>query len=175
MLKVHSLDSVREISSLNGGHIGQISCLTQGNNHQLIVTGGVDCTCRVWVLENSAMALSLSDGTRGPSVLSGCEDEYDDSLVSIHILWGHSSPITAVYYSDHHDLIVSGSQNGMLCMHSARKGRFIRSIKALEGKKIDLICIAMAGYIIVYSNDTNTMTVFWINGELLKESVLSLR
>lgn len=52
-LKVHSTDSWRLERSDSGGHRGAIRCLSVGQDGGLLVTGGEDCTCRVWVVDVS--------------------------------------------------------------------------------------------------------------------------
>lgn len=52
-VKVHSTDAWRLEWSDSGGHRGAIRCLAVGQDGGLLVTGGEDCTCRVWVVDVS--------------------------------------------------------------------------------------------------------------------------
>ena len=52
-VKVHSTDMWRLECSDSGGHRGAIRCLAAGQDGGLLVTGGEDCTCRVWVVDVS--------------------------------------------------------------------------------------------------------------------------
>ena len=61
-VKVHAVDGLKLQCSANGGHRGPIRCLALGDDGALMVTGGQDATCRVWVVDHPDMAVSLSDG-----------------------------------------------------------------------------------------------------------------
>ena len=60
-LKVHTLDSHKEIASVTNGHLGEITCVQLGcqGSHTLI-TGGADGTVRVWILEDASLASSYA-------------------------------------------------------------------------------------------------------------------
>jgi WD40 repeat protein len=156
-MKVHSLkDSLVEVMCKSGGHHGQITCLDVGSNQHILVTGGQDGTCRVWHINGSV----------------------DLSLERQHVLLGHTDPLTAIAYSCHHDLVLSASRNGFLCLHTAQRGRFIRSISTLStthSHPVDQVAISSAGYLITHSSIDCCMNVFWINGQHLKRIVLESR
>ena len=169
-LKVHSLDTMREVCSIGSGHVGTITCIEMGADKHFLVTGSSDCTCRVWILENPTIAAALVDRKdASPRTDMG----WIDALQCVHVLWGHVSPITAIAYSHHHDIVFSGSENGLLCVHTARSGRYIRSIRDYttgadgKGGRIDGVGISTAGYLIAHSQHDLSICVFWINGQLL--------
>jgi len=60
-VKVHTLDGLRLKCSENGGHNGPINCLSIGDDGGIMITGGQDCTCRVWVVRHPEMVAALSD------------------------------------------------------------------------------------------------------------------
>ena len=100
-VKFHALkDSLTEVKSTSGGHFGQITCLSLGSDQQILISGSTDCTCRVWQAQNSS----------------------ELKFESCHVLLGHVNPITAVYFSSFHDLVISASANGFLCLHTAQRG-----------------------------------------------------
>jgi WD40 repeat protein len=167
-LKVHALDTLKEVVNSGGvgsgisGHMGEITCVQLGyKGGQLLITGGADGTCRVWVLESPSLVASLnpdrgSGSTAGlpamtpmasvtqanassapqssGSVSSGPattpssnvgnasgSGSADDALganselpvlTCVHILCGHSSPITAISYAPDPDIIFSASKDG---------------------------------------------------------------
>jgi hypothetical protein len=128
-LKAHTLDGLRLKSSETGGHLGQINCICLGEDGTLLVTGGVDATCRVWTIDNPNMAVALIDSyvqtAQGPIQSS-------KSLICCLVLWGHGSPITSLACSSALDIVVSGSEKGTICIHTMRRGTFIRIINACE-------------------------------------------
>ena len=156
-MKVHALkDSLVEVVNKSGGHSGQITCLALGSDQQTLITGGEDGTCRVWHIHGS-MELSLD-----------CQ----------HVLLGHANPVTAVVYSSHHDLVLSASTNGHLCLHTGQRGLFVRAITSLCGEHshpVDQLAISNAGYLVTHSSSDCRLNVFWINGQHLKQIVLESR
>lgn len=50
-VKVHSLGGCRLLCGDNGGHRGPVTCLAMGEDGGLMVSGGVDGTCRIWVVD----------------------------------------------------------------------------------------------------------------------------
>ena len=126
-LKVHSTDSWRVIASETGGHNGPIRCLAMGQDGGLLITGGQDGTCRVWVVDHPDMAIALSDGYVQTAL--GASNDGEQLLSCCHVLWGHESPISCVVLNSDLDVTVSGSQSGLVCVHTIRRGEFIRSFR----------------------------------------------
>ena len=89
----------------------------------------------------------------------------EPSLVCAHVLCGHDSPVTSISYATDLDIVLSGSQSGLLCLHSVRKGSFIRSITHILGAPVDLVLATSPGYLIAHSWTNQNMHVFWINGQ----------
>jgi hypothetical protein len=170
-MKINSLDNMREIVASTGGHIGRITCLQTSPRGHLLITGGSDATCRVWVLESSALARALMDSEKGYCFL---EDGVDDSILAcVHVLWGHDAPISALAYSVHHDILLSGSTSGLLVVHFVNEGKYVRSISRYLGKSISHLLLSTSGYLIVSCGDK--LGLFWVNGEFLHEKALSGR
>lgn len=82
-----------------------------------------------------------------------------------HILCGHNSPVTTISYATDLDIVLSGSQSGLLCLHSVRNGNFIRSITHIIGTPIDIVLATSPGYLVAHSWSNQNMHVFWINGQ----------
>jgi WD40 repeat protein len=49
-------------------------------------------------------------------------------LVCVHVLWGHQSPVRCISYSSPLDVVLSGGEDGRLCLHSVRDGSYVRCI-----------------------------------------------
>lgn len=89
----------------------------------------------------------------------------ESSLVCTHVLCGHNSPVTAISYATDLDIVLSGSQSGLLCLHAVRQGTFIRSITHILGTPVDLVLATSPGYLIAHSWSNQNMHVFWVNGQ----------
>mmetsp|Transcript_25029 Transcript_25029/g.41525 ORF Transcript_25029/g.41525 Transcript_25029/m.41525 type:complete len:234 (-) Transcript_25029:49-750(-) len=125
----------------------------------LMVTGGEDATCRVWVIDHSDMALALSDGYVQTAV--GGSNNAGNLLSVCHILWGHSHPISCIDISSDLDVVVSGDLGGLICIHTARRGEFIRSIQ-VSGSAVRKISLDSHGTFVVYMEDQG-LHVYTVN------------
>jgi WD40 repeat protein len=76
----------------------------------------------------------------------------DFPLICVHVLCGHQSPVSAISYATDLDIVLSGSQTGLLCLHSVRKGKFIRLINHILGAPIDLVLATSPGYVNIYTH-----------------------
>jgi WD40 repeat protein len=168
-IKVHSTDAWKLECMESGGHRGSIRCLSVGEDGGFMVSGGQDCTCRVWVIDHPDLAVSLADGyiqtalghsTDGEQILSCC-----------HVLWGHESPISCVDISSDLNVAASGSLDGKICIHSLRRGEFIRSFRpATKSTSAPVPANKMAldkhGRLVIYMGDDSLQT-YTINGVCL--------
>ena len=162
-VKVHSLDGLKLVSSDFGGHQGPIRCLAMGADGSLMVTGGQDATCRVWVVDHPDMALALSDGYTQTAL--GASNDGDNLLKLCHILWGHAHAISCLDMSSELDVVVSGDLGGLICVHTVRRGEFIRSIipkSKVPGSAVSKVALDAHGTFVVYMAD-QTMHVYTIN------------
>ncbi len=124
-IKIHSTDSWKLESSYNGGHRGAIRCIAMGTDGGVLVTGGEDCTCRVWVLDHPELAAVLSDGYTQTAL--GKKPNENQVLTCCQVLVGHESAISCVAISSELGIVVSGSIGGKICIHKLRTGDFVRS------------------------------------------------
>mmetsp|Transcript_8256 Transcript_8256/g.17836 ORF Transcript_8256/g.17836 Transcript_8256/m.17836 type:complete len:551 (+) Transcript_8256:741-2393(+) len=124
-IKVHSTDVWKLEASDNGGHRGAIRCLAMGGDGGLFITGGEDCTCRIWVVDHPEMAAVLSDGYMQTAL--GRPPNANQILTCCLVLIGHESAISCVAMSSELDIAVSGSIGGRICIHTLRTGEFVRS------------------------------------------------
>jgi hypothetical protein len=164
-LKVHSVDASRVITSENGGHHGAIRCLALGKDDALMVTGGQDCTCRVWVIDHPDMSAALSDGYV-QTALGGSHDAAK-LLSCCHVLWGHDSPIVCVDLDSSVDVVASGSESGLICIHTIRRGDFVRSFRPPVSKtkpagKVSKIAMGTEGNLVLQMED-NGLHTYTIN------------
>mmetsp|Transcript_26406 Transcript_26406/g.39141 ORF Transcript_26406/g.39141 Transcript_26406/m.39141 type:complete len:734 (+) Transcript_26406:2-2203(+) len=136
-VKIHTLDGFKLKCSASGGHRGPINCLSVGDHSGLMVTGGHDATCRIWVVDNPDMAAALTDAYVQTSLGNFGEREQERLLSCCHVLWGHISSISCIALSTDLDVVVSGSVDGLICIHSVRKGKFVRSLRVDEHEECD--------------------------------------
>lgn len=218
-IKVHAIDTCKEIVSVVSGHMGAITCIESGlNNHgPIFVTGGFEGTIRVWVLEKPAYAsafkkesfyaepllddmngtaaspaaVGLAASTKGQSSSSsslvtggvgnngtGDNDATTSSsslLSCIHVLCGHTSPISSLSLSQELDIVMSGGSDGMICLHTIRSGQYLRCLPEMHGSSIDIVLASKLGYLIAHSWTSLATTVFWLNGQHLHSTTLSDR
>ncbi|RYH30738.1 DUF4704 domain-containing protein [archaeon] len=84
-----------------------ISCATDYNKHYL-ATGSKDCTVTIWeVVERESEPVHIPP---------------------LHTLYGHDDAVNCVVIQTELDLVVSGSDDGTIMIHSLREGIYIRSI-----------------------------------------------
>ena len=160
-IRVHALDTLREVASTTSGHVGAITCIQMDKvNHHTLVTGGVDGTCRVWLLENSSAVHTFFENA--PQ-----KDLYNMPLFCVHVLCGHHSPVSAISFSIDLDMVFSASSDGSLCLHTVRSGEFVRMISMPCGLPVDVVYIAPQGYLISHSWNDLKVNLFWINGPKL--------
>jgi WD40 repeat protein len=165
-IKVHSTDSWKLESSESGGHRGPIRCLAIGSDGGLLVTGGEDCTCRVWVVDHPDMATAISDAYA--QTLLGRRTRSDQILSCCHVLWGHDFPISCVDLSCALDVAVSGSVGGKICVHTLSQGELIRFFNPSSNINvaIDKICLECHGRMVIQTSDRMLYT-YTINGVCL--------
>lgn len=126
-VKVHAAEGLRFVASETGGHRGPIRCLAIGQDGGIMATGGDDGTCRVWVIDHPDMAIALSDGYVQTAL--GASNDGEKVLSCCHVLWSHETAVTCVGVDSDLDAVVSGSESGIVCIHTIRQGDFIRSFQ----------------------------------------------
>ena len=83
-----------------------------------MVSGSLDTTCMIW------------------QIVQEYESSVNINPKPEHILYGHTSGVTSVDISIELDMIVSGSLDGTINIHTIRKGDFIKSI-SFQNEKIN--------------------------------------
>lgn len=180
-VKIHSLDSLLLQHSLNGGHRGRINCLESDDEGEILVTGGDDATCRVWIVDHDALATAIADGFVKSSLGN---DGMEESRCFIgHVLLGHVTPVRCVAVCTKLDVVVSGSESGDICVHNIRSGKFIRSFhidaktktiqESCKGNGIPVMKLAIHidGKFVAHLSD-GSLHVISINGEQLSKAEL---
>lgn len=177
VVKIHSFDSLQLRSNQHGGHRGRINCLQVGEDGTVMVTGGQDATCRVWVVDHYSLAAALADGFVQSSIGEGGDGGLQEGIMTCcHVLLGHASPITCIAISTKLDVVVSGSEDGSICVHNIRSGQFIRSLHvdsstkelkhscACNGMPVKKLAIHMDGSFVAHLSD-GSIHLITINGK----------
>jgi hypothetical protein len=145
-------------------HRDLVTCITGTSDYgqHWIVTGSKDCTVIIWEI---------------------CLDkEMPVSPSPLHVLHGHDDPVTCVAVNGELDILVSGSIDGTLIIHTLREGVYVRSILlgyhsvssappiiGPQVRRVTMLAISKEGYILAYSNDgINLLCTYAINGRLVK-------
>lgn len=164
-VKLHGLGSCRLLCGDNGGHRGPVSCLAMAEDGALLVSGGVDATCRIWVVDHADMAIALSDGYVQTAL--GSTNDGEQLLSCCRVLWGHETAITCIDLSSELDAVVSGDAGGIVCIHTLRLGEYIRSFRpppmANRPSAILKTSIHQVGRLVVHTEDCGLHT-YTVNG-----------
>ncbi|KAJ3424493.1 beige/beach-related [Anaeramoeba flamelloides] len=124
-------------------HKDIVTCLKFKNN--ILLTASKDTTAIIW----------------------NCLQKNEGSIIKleiIHILNGHDDEITCCDFNIDLDLVVTGSKDGTLILHSLLTGQYIRSINS--GVTL-LLTLTNDGEILIYSN--HNIQLYSINGKLINK------
>ena len=163
-MRIHSADSLREVAA-SSGHIGAVRCVQMNREGSILVTGGEDGTCRVWVVERPSIVTSFYDDLRPKGLDLGPHE--DTNLVCVHVLCGHQAPVSCMHYSPDMDLLLSGADDGSLCLHSVRRGEFIRQVAPPCGVPVNVVFVARQGYLVAHSWSGLSLSLFGLNSARL--------
>lgn len=170
-IRLHSGESLREIAS-SSSQVGEVTCVQLDKVGRTLITSGMDGTCRVWLLERPSALHSYFDEIQigfNESSIPG-----DVNMICVHVLCGHQSPVTSLYYSSELDLVLSGSEEGTLCLHTARKGEYIRTV-ADGSVSIDAVFITPHGFLLAHSWKDLKLQLFWLSGARLANVLMFAR
>ncbi|KAJ3443161.1 beige/beach-related [Anaeramoeba flamelloides] len=134
--------STHSLIAKNQKHKDIVTCLSLDNGS--LVTGSRDTTAIIWSL-----------------VPNGKRNFFYNFK---QILFGHDDEITCLDLNVDLNIVVTGSKDQTLILHTLEKGIIIRSIQLRETPKI--IKIIKTGYFLVYSS-TKKLRLYSINGKLL--------
>jgi neurobeachin-like protein 1/2 len=110
----------------------------------------------------------------------------------LHILYGHDDAVVSVAVNAPLDIVVSGSLDGSVIVHSLRQGRYIRSIyrdpvvtrspaaDAAESEEakgaapsIHFVGICVVGYLVTYSKNDSCILTYTLNGRLIANTTVA--
>jgi WD40 repeat protein len=106
----------------------------------------------------------------------------------VHVIYGHDNSVTCIAVSAELDLVVSGSDDGTVMLHSLRSGRYIRSIVNANCSRTDRdrepagcdavrMKVTWVGLtessVVTYSAEENCLCTFSSNGRWLASAEIS--
>lgn len=128
-------------------HKDTVTCLALCEDNHTLVTGSRDTTIMVW-------DLVVQSDSRQPPIAPNPR----------HILFGHDDEVVCLAVRSDLDMVVSGSKDRTVIVHTLRQGRYVRTIRHPNKGRIDLVAIDDDGHIIMYSKDDLTLHAFTVNG-----------
>ncbi|KAJ5068656.1 beach domain-containing protein lvsc [Anaeramoeba ignava] len=141
--KLTNLESMQLIQS-NRKHKDIVTCLKFEKN--ILVTGSRDTTVMLWKFNTKI-------------------GQFDQE--PINILYGHDDEVNCVDISTNLDVVVSGSKDGTVIIHTLNQGKYVRSIFDPQKNPIDLLSLSSEGHIVMFSEKNSSLSVYSINAKLL--------
>ena len=162
-------------------HADIVTCMAMSEAGDVVVTGGKDATIMVWLVSEWYSGGSHSDTAIGITGAIGSTPESASDMYLLDrprfVLYGHDSEVSVVAVSSSLDVVVSGSRDGTIIVHTLRTGRYTRTItppthidQTVTSPLIGVIRwvgLTTTGDIITYSLVTGLMHLFTINARRL--------
>eukprot|EP01038_Epipyxis_sp_PR26KG_P011916 gene11916-15945_t len=187
--RIGSITCIAQVSTQSNNNSNNNN---SNSSNGIVISGCSDGTCSVWVVEKPLFSnlyhnnfgatipselyfseylndieYDINSSSTGPNNVSS-NNEGSNPMVCIYNLYGHHSPVTSISYSIEMDVVLSSSVSGLLCLHTVKTGKYIRSINLNEKKNsVDLVLATSPGYLIAHSWIALELYLFWINGEHL--------
>ncbi|XP_058062662.1 neurobeachin-like protein 1 isoform X2 [Anopheles bellator] len=176
-------------------HFDVVTCVAMDNCGSYLVTGSRDCTCVIWSLSNTSTVGAASGSNLQPNTAALNQNLAGNVVGSanvvhltnnltpkpVHTLYGHEEAVSCVAIMTELDMVVSGSMDGTVNVHTIKNGQFVRTITPLgcTGLKIEISFIALSyqGHIAFSALDdtSHSVHVFSINGISLGSKYVSGR
>uniref|UniRef100_A0AAG5CUG9 DUF4704 domain-containing protein n=1 Tax=Anopheles atroparvus TaxID=41427 RepID=A0AAG5CUG9_ANOAO len=176
-------------------HFDVVTCVAMDNCGSYLVTGSKDCTCVIWSLSTGSTAnqaagsnlqpntAALNQNLAGNVVGSANVVHLTNNLTPkpVHTLYGHDDAVSCVAIMTELDIVVSGSLDGTVNVHTIKDGHFLRTIKpnGCTGTRIEVsyITLSYQGHIAFSALDdtSHSVHVFSINGVSLGSKYVSGR
>ncbi|XP_063234189.1 neurobeachin-like protein 1 isoform X2 [Bacillus rossius redtenbacheri] len=154
-LRVYSLVKNKTVASVRH-HFDLVTCVALDRCGLHLATGSRDTTCVVW---------DVAGGATSPRPL--------------HTLHGHDRPVSCVAVATELDMVVSGSQDGTVNVHTIQEGQYLRTVEPVgcQGLRAEITFLALSsqGHVAfaAASHVTHSLHVFSVNGESLGSKLVS--
>ncbi|KAL0241014.1 hypothetical protein GEMRC1_006250 [Eukaryota sp. GEM-RC1] len=136
-------------------HKDIITCcsIAESTTQSYLITASRDTTAIVW--------------TFFPSCSSPIES------TPLHVLHGHDAEISAISSNVDSDVVLTGSLDGTIIIHSLSRGRYLRSIEYPLFKSVDIIEFIPNSKFLAWSTQDLSLCLFSVNGILLNRVSLT--
>ncbi|KAJ3168830.1 Neurobeachin-like protein 1 [Geranomyces variabilis] len=151
------------------GHRDIVTCLAISEDNTILVTGSRDTTVMAWDLDFSSAAAATSGsgsnstgGGAGSGNIGGGSGNRAVTAVARNtrkVFCGHDQGVTDVAIDTEHGLVVSGSSDGTVILHTYHDARYLRTVSPLPSKpeetlSIRRVLVSKAAIVVVYSEVT---------------------
>ncbi|XP_049608212.1 neurobeachin-like protein 1 isoform X1 [Syngnathus scovelli] len=176
----HWDNSLRVTSLVKGKTVGQhirhmdiVTCLSTDHCGIHLISGSRDTTCMVWqVLQQGGAPIGLNPKP-------------------VQVLYGHTDEVVSVCISTELDMAVSGARDGVVIIHTVRRGQYVRCLRPPCDSSLPLsvlhLAVSWEGHLLVHTclegkatlKDKNTLHLYSVNGkhlcsEPLKEQITDM-
>ncbi|XP_077472025.1 neurobeachin-like protein 1 isoform X2 [Stigmatopora argus] len=176
----HCDNSIRVTSLVKGKTVGQhirhmdiVTCLSTDHCGIHLMSGSRDTTCMVWqVLQQDGAPVGLHPKP-------------------VQVLYGHTDEVVCVNVSTELDMAVSGARDGVVIIHTIRRGQYVRCLQPPSDSSLPLFVLHLAvscgGHLLVHTclegkaalKDKYALHLYSVNGkhlcsEYLKEQVTDM-
>ncbi|XP_049530577.1 neurobeachin-like protein 1 isoform X2 [Anopheles darlingi] len=176
-------------------HLDVVTCVAMDNCGSYLVTGSKDCTCVIWSLSSSSSTAAASGSNLQPNTAALNQNLAGNVVGSanvvhltnnltpkpVHTLYGHEDAVSCVAIMTELDMVVSGSLDGTVNVHTIKNGQYVRTINPIgcTGLRIEIsfITLSYQGHIAFSALDdtSHSVHVFSINGVNLGSKYVSGR
>ncbi|XP_061652888.1 neurobeachin-like protein 1 isoform X2 [Phyllopteryx taeniolatus] len=164
----HWDNSLRVTSLVKGKTVGQhirhmdiVTCLSTDHCSIHLISGSRDTTCMVWqVLQQGGAPVGLHPKP-------------------VQVLYGHTNEVVSVSISTELDMAVSGARDGVVIIHTVRKGQYVRCLRPPCDSSLPLsvlhLAVSWEGHLLVHTclegkatlKDKNALHLYSVNGKHL--------
>lgn len=171
-VRVTHIDSGHNIQSL-AHHKDIVTCMAMSEVGDFIVTGSKDTTVGVWQVADAVVDMAshptyaaMPNGAAAAAATVAAAASGSLYLLNqpMHVLYGHDDEVTCVSVRSDLDVVLSGSRDGTIMLHSLRSGRYTRTITPPDGGAIRWAELSSQGTIVSYSLADLMLHTYDING-----------
>ncbi|KAK7867079.1 hypothetical protein R5R35_004016 [Gryllus longicercus] len=162
-LRLYSLAKGKTVAALRR-HFDVVTCVALDAVGQYLVTGSRDCTAVVWELVPSGGGAGTAGSTAGAGSATA-------PLPRPHCtLYGHDRPVSCVCIATELDLVVTGSLDGTVNVHTIEEGQYLRTLEPQSVNGLDLevslLALSAQGDIAFAAHDkrSHSVHVYSVNG-----------